>query len=176
MILNVYTYIKSYQTVHFKCVHDTACWLYLYFQSQGSLHAAKTSGKEPENYRKLHTQKTTFFTLPLILFIRVTALGSMRNFIHPDLIQSDLNVYGSVFTMSTTTLVCWSLFNPNYLHSVFLSSFFFLLFRAKPLAYEGSQARGWIRAVAAGLCHSHSNTRSEPCLQPTPQLMTTLDP
>ena len=29
-------------------------------------------------------------------------------------------------------------------------------------AYGGSQARGQIRAVAAGLCHSHSNTRSEP--------------
>ena len=31
---------------------------------------------------------------------------------------------------------------------------FFSLFRAVPLAYEGSQARGQIGAVAAGLHHS----------------------
>ena len=43
---------------------------------------------------------------------------------------------------------------------------FFCLFafsRATPAAY-GSQARGPIRAVAAGLCHSHSNAGSKPCL------------
>ena len=34
-------------------------------------------------------------------------------------------------------------------------------FRAAPAAYGGSQARGLIRAVAAGLHHSHSNARSE---------------
>ena len=43
---------------------------------------------------------------------------------------------------------------------------FFCLFRATPMAYGGSQARGPITAVAASLCQSHSNTRSEPCLQP----------
>ena len=37
---------------------------------------------------------------------------------------------------------------------------FFFLFRAAPKAYGGSQVRGPIRATAAGLCHSHSNTRS----------------
>ena len=31
---------------------------------------------------------------------------------------------------------------------------------AAPAAYGGSQARGLIGAVAAGLCHSHSNARS----------------
>ena len=40
--------------------------------------------------------------------------------------------------------------------------FFFLLFRTIPEAYGSSQARGQIGAVAADLCHSHSNTRSEP--------------
>ena len=38
----------------------------------------------------------------------------------------------------------------------------FCLFRAIPKAYGGSQARDPIRAVAAGLCHSHSNAASEP--------------
>ena len=44
----------------------------------------------------------------------------------------------------------------------FLSFFFlvFCLFRATHSAYGGSQARGRIGAVAAGLCHS--NTRAEP--------------
>ena len=39
-----------------------------------------------------------------------------------------------------------------------------------PMAYGISQARGQIRAAAADLHHSHSNTRSKPYLWPTPQL------
>ena len=55
---------------------------------------------------------------------------------------------------------------------------FFCLSRATPTAYGGSQARGRIGAVASGLrhSHSHSNTRSEPSLQPTPQLTAMPDP
>ena len=47
--------------------------------------------------------------------------------------------------------------------------FFFLVvsFRATSMAYGDSQARGLIRAVAAGLHHSHSNAGSEPHLRPT---------
>ena len=47
------------------------------------------------------------------------------------------------------------------------SSFFFFFFvfsRAGPVAYGDSQARGLIRAVAAGLCQSHSHMGSEPHL------------
>ena len=63
-----------------------------------------------------------------------------------------------------------------FFHSVgclFGIFFFSVLFRAAPAAYVGSQARGQIGCVAAGLCHSHSNTRSlihwarpriEPCV------------
>ena len=47
-----------------------------------------------------------------------------------------------------------------------LSLFPFCLFRVAPAAYASSQARGRT---------SHSNTRSEPHLQPNPQLVTTLD-
>ena len=50
------------------------------------------------------------------------------------------------------------------------------LFRATPTPYGGSQARGRIRAAAAGLHHSHSHTRSEPCLWPAPQLTATPGP
>ena len=53
---------------------------------------------------------------------------------------------------------------------------FFVFSGAIPVEYVGSQARGLIRDAAAGLRHSHSNTRSKPSLQPTPQLTATLDP
>ena len=43
-------------------------------------------------------------------------------------------------------------------------------------AYGGSQARGSIGAVAAGLYHGHSNAGSKPSLQPTPHLTATPDP
>ena len=58
----------------------------------------------------------------------------------------------------------------------FFFFFFFGLFRAAPMAYEGSQARGQIGAVASALCHSHSNTGSKLHLQHTPQLTAMLDP
>ena len=51
-------------------------------------------------------------------------------------------------------------------------SVFFL--RATGVTFGSSQARGQIQDTAANLCHS--NTRSKPCLRPTPQLMGTLDP
>ena len=58
----------------------------------------------------------------------------------------------------------------------YLFIFFFLLFRAAPVAYGSSQARDQIETAAAGQYHRHSNATSEPCLQPTPQLMATPDP
>ena len=51
-----------------------------------------------------------------------------------------------------------------------------MLFRSMPMAYRGSQARGLITATAAGLCHSHSNTRAKPRLRPAPQLTVIPDP
>ena len=52
----------------------------------------------------------------------------------------------------------------------------FAIFGAAPMAYGGCQARGPIRAVAAGLHQSHSNAGSEPHLRPTPQLTAKPDP
>ena len=54
--------------------------------------------------------------------------------------------------------------------------FFFFFLRAALAAYGGSQAGGPIGAVAAGLHHSHSDARSKPRLQPTPQLTAMPDP
>ena len=59
---------------------------------------------------------------------------------------------------------------PNGDSFLILPSFFKSLFRAPLMAHGDSQARGRIGAVAAGLRQSHSNSGSEPCLRPTPQL------
>ena len=53
--------------------------------------------------------------------------------------------------------------------------FLFLLFRAVPVAYGSSQARGRFGAAAASLHHSHNNVRSEPHLWPIPWLTATLN-
>ena len=73
---------------------------------------------------------------------------------------------------------CVSSSSPLEALCLFVLSFFF---RAAPVAYEGSQARGPIGAVAASLHHSdrnasHRNARSELHLQPTPEFTATLDP
>ena len=59
---------------------------------------------------------------------------------------------------------------------LFLFLFFVLLLRAALLACGGSQARGLIGAVVAGLHQSYSSMGSELRLRPTPQLMAVLDP
>ena len=64
-------------------------------------------------------------------------------------------------------------------YSIVLLLLFFVFvchFRAAPVAFGGSQARGGIGAVAASLRHSHSNARSKMCLQPMPQLKAMPDP
>ena len=67
--------------------------------------------------------------------------------------------------------------NPLYYYYYYLSFlfFFFAFSRAASVAYGGSQARGPVGAVAAGLHQSHSNAGSELRLQPTPQLTATPD-
>ena len=70
--------------------------------------------------------------------------------------------------------VQWKL-TENYESTVikFFVAAVFCLFRATPVAYGDSRARGQIRAVATSLHHSHSNARSEPRQQTTTQLMAT---
>ena len=58
----------------------------------------------------------------------------------------------------------------------FFFFFFFAFSRAISAAYGGSKARGLIGAVAASLHQNHSKAGSQPCLQPTLQLMATSDP
>ena len=59
---------------------------------------------------------------------------------------------------------------------LFFIFFVFCLFRATPVAYRGSQARGLIGAIASGLRQSHSKVGSKPRLRPTPQFTAMPDP
>ena len=61
-------------------------------------------------------------------------------------------------------------------NSHFILFCLFAISWATPAAYRGSQARGRMGAVTAGLHQSHSNARSELHLQPTPQLTAMPDP
>ena len=80
------------------------------------------------------------------------------------------NIYMCVF------LTRWITYIIGFLLLLLLLFCLFAFSRAPPEAYGDSQARGGIGAVAAGLSQSHSNATSEPHLQPTSQLMATLDP
>ena len=59
---------------------------------------------------------------------------------------------------------------------LFFVCLFVLPFRAALVAYGGSQARGPVGAIAASLCHNHSQAGSEPHLRPTPQITAMPDP
>ena len=82
---------------------------------------------------------------------------------------------GSIGQSTLSLGELWSRGDRNLLINSFFFFFFFFL-RAAPTAYRTSQARGQIVAVAAGLHHNHSNGRSKPLLQTTPQLMAMRDP
>ena len=58
---------------------------------------------------------------------------------------------------------------------IYLSIYLFIYFRAAPVAYGSSQARGQIRAIAAGLPQPQQ-MGIQAILQPTPQLTATPDP
>ena len=71
-----------------------------------------------------------------------------------------LNIDSCLFWYQRFLLVCVL---PIYL--------FIYVFLGPPAAYRGCQARGQIRAVAASLCQSHSNARSELHQWPMLQLL-----
>ena len=63
-----------------------------------------------------------------------------------------------LLNVSRAVLACFDIDIRNILKYTFLLSFFF---RAALTAYGGSQARGQIGAVVAGLHHGHKNLGSE---------------
>ena len=85
----------------------------------------------------------------------------MEEVINRDNIYHDLVVY--IIIMFTRGGGNWSI-------NILFLFCFVLFFRTVLTTYGSSQARGRIRAAAAGPPPSHSNSGSKPCLQPTPQL------
>ena len=81
----------------------------------------------------------------------------------------------SVYHEENTTYSFLSSYDFSLSLSLFF--FFFVFFLGPHVRHmEVPQARNLIGAIAAGLHHSHSNTRSELCLQHTAQLTATPDP
>ena len=108
--------------------------------------------------------------------------GFMAGTISTTVAKSTININIYIYYMYLLWLFLLSFFSDmqvgvipfNYEEKIIKANkFFFCLFRATPMAYGGSQARGRIRATAAKLQHSHSNTNtiSELHLRPTPQLI-----
>ena len=72
-----------------------------------------------------------------------------------------LGFFGSQFRSQFTPFFCDSYHCDIYFSGLsFFLSFFFFLFRATPVAYGSYQTGGWIRAIAASLRHSYSNSNS----------------
>ena len=63
------------------------------------------------------------------------------------------NPQNSIFLFKIQVVFIFTIF-----YIILLLFLVFCPFRVAPVAYGGSQAQGWIRATAAGLSHSHSNT------------------
>ena len=95
---------------------------------------------------------------------------TLSAFLLPDLASTNVSIiFFNISWHSSTHGLSFFLF-------LFFFYFFLLFLWASPVAYEGSQARNPVGAVAAGLHQSHSNVGSKPRIQPTPQLTATLDP
>ena len=96
------------------------------------------------------------------------ALTSLIFIFFPTFFQKKTLFHISIHSIKDTG----SLFLCYKVHSLYIYIFFFRLFRVAPAACWSFQARGRIIAVAAGLCHSHSNARSlthwaRPGIEPT---------
>ena len=79
-------------------------------------------------------------------------------------IKQNLNAHKNLkvcFQFIRCFLISKCYFGPHSYRVIFYERirFFFLLFRAASAADGSSQARSQIRATAASLCHSHSNSR-----------------
>ena len=115
--------------------------------------------------------KINFLSIPI--FSSPLPQTTSRQFsIHPFRNSSSFQCIGIYILF---TYLCT--FMAHNSHTINLNIFIYcLFFRATSMAYGGSQARGWIRAAAAGLCHSHSNVESEARLWPKTKLTAMLPP
>ena len=108
------------------------------------------------------------FVSSLIDFISILLTSAYRSFVSLGrfipkyfiLFGVMVNGIVSLISLSDPSLLAYR--NAVYFY-VLINLFFFgfCLLRAAPVAYGGSQARGLMGAVAAGLRQRHSNARSE---------------
>ena len=166
----------------------------------GSFQARRQTGAAAASLHHSHSHVGYFFFFKLKIFTGHThtyrVVWLLLRWLYDILLyklvlfnQSPVEIASDLFSVSyfrnsaevnTHDCILWHLWvypENKYLY-LFIYFFFFVFcpFRAIPTAYGGSQARGLIKAVAAGLYHSHSNTGFELRLRPTPQLTATLDP
>ena len=84
-------------------------------------------------------------------------VSSLETILNGLLCKLDIRDFEYLYVKNFKTLQKIYNYSANSLIFLFL---FFCLFRAAPMAYGGSQARGRFGAVASGLHHSHSNAGS----------------
>ena len=111
-----------------------------------------------------------------LFFLVYHSLGTLVYEPQPHILFMKSQNFPQIIFLGLKCLNCQQL--GSELHINVLSSgftFFFFLGRATPAAYGSSQARGWIRDAAAGLCPSHINMGFKLHLGPTPQLTIMLD-
>ena len=114
----------------------------------------------------------------VLIFISLMMLSSVEHLVLCLVVIYIPSLEKHLLRHSAHFLIRLGFFDAVQARTAFLS-FFLCLFAISwiaPTAYGGSQARGPIGAVAASLHQSHSNSGSEPSLQPTPQLTAMPDP
>ena len=121
-----------------------------------------------------------------LLGLGVTSKHRAKNYLVDSILHLDLVMHWNFSRLSTfSSIINWIILTicacpsiPGWQIEPYLSFFFFFFAfsRAASTAYGGSQARGPVRAAAASLCQSHSNTGSKLRLRPAPQLRATPDP
>ena len=117
---------------------------------------------------------------PLRKYVTPTDFDQLKQFLTFDKQVSDPGTPEGLFPNAVLLISNLFWYMCILKHSIYNFFFFcllsFVFSRAAPMACGGSQARGLIRAIAAGLRHSHSNMGSEQCLWPTPQFTAMPDP
>ena len=117
--------------------------------------------------QRLFFQRATGTTLFHAAEVSVSTLLSFSSFLYLAAVMVQVSVHGGL-TSSTQGF--------KAINTLRFCLFLCFLFMAAPAPYRSSQARGWIRAAAASLHHSHRNTGSKPYLQLMLQLTAMPDP
>ena len=117
-------------------------------------HRHKQKQKQTKKQKKQHMQD---LDIHINLFLKLTVLKKKLTVLVRCLGNFQIYICTAVFSHCLQTLLHFVPLEDRKCHFFLSSFFFFLLFRATPVTYGSSQARGQIGATAAGLHHNHSN-------------------